>query len=218
LRLLAKSWLPFAIGWTVLVLSAFVALRFLIPPFSDWSAGDQTQLFQAMIGLAGFGAGLVVLVSAVEQLERMTARPELNIYVARLGADRTSEASALLRFMLEIENVGGAVCRDWQVALTGTGNFMQGGPGAEWKELGDNTLIYNSSAQPLFPRSPLPLPGAVMSISPPEGIGAAAFVWKGEIRYVIATEHDQDRERVPIPIEVEVPQHGGNISIYSRGR
>ena len=199
--------LRIAIGWTIIVLGTFFVLCIWVSPFSEWSAGDQTQLFQTMIGLAGFGAGLVVLVSAVEQLKRMTGRPELKLYITSLETQRDGKDLALIQMMLAIENTGGALCRDWQVTLAGTGNWMHGGVSDEWNQFPDGSLVYNVSDKPLFAGNPIPLPYVVMSISPKDDVGDAAFAWSGEIRYIIASEHAQDSNRIPITFAVEVPPH-----------
>ena len=200
-----RWWLWFAVLWTLGVLGAFFILRFVIPPFSEWSRGEQAELLQAMIGLAGFGAGLVVLVSAVVQLERMTARPDLKVSITKIERRREPPDRGVLQITLEIENVGGGVCRDWQVALTSTADRLSGAIYG-WKQLSDLTHVYNASAEPLFPRSPLPLPPVMMHVSAEADVNGAAFQWTGELRYMIATEHDQSRRRIPIPVDVVVPE------------
>lgn len=198
-----KLWLWFAVGWTLAVFGAFFLLRFVIPPFAEWERGEQAQLLQAMIGLAGFGAGLVVLVSAVVQLERLTARAELKVSITKIEPRRESHNTAVLQVTLEIENVGGGVCRDWQVALTSTADRLSGEIYG-WKALADLTFVYNASGEPLFPRSPVPLPPVMMHISANEDLSGEAYRWSGELRYMMATEEDQGRKRIPIPVDVLV--------------
>ena len=53
----------FAVAWAVASFGLFCVL--VLSVFSGWSTSDKVSLFQAFVGIAGFGAGLVLLLSAV---------------------------------------------------------------------------------------------------------------------------------------------------------
>jgi hypothetical protein len=199
-----KWWLVAAVGWATGIMGAFFILRFVQPPFSEWSHGDQAQLLQAMTALAGFGAGLVAVVSAVVQLERLTARPKLKVSVTQKQVDRTLGDGARAILTLEIENVGDGVCRDWQVALWTTADYALAVDQDGWQQLSDGTLVYNASGKPLFPRNPCPLPYVVVAVRLPRDEDGP-FTWNGEIRYIIATEHTRKRQEVSIPLQLVIP-------------
>jgi hypothetical protein len=165
-KIVARFWVVFAVGWAVFVLGAFFVLRFVVPPFSHWSHGDQSQLFQGMVGLAGFGAGLLAVGAAMFQIQRLTAQPNLTASVVDLGeTDSGMGLAGWFPLTLQILNTGGAVCRDWQVAATAAPypleTYSEKDP---WVRVADGSLVYNASAKPLFPGSPLALPAVVLKI------------------------------------------------------
>ena len=210
-----KWWLVVAVGWATGVMGTFFILRFVQPPFSEWSHGDQAQLFQAMIALAGFGAGFVALWSALAQLRRLTTRTVLKIIVGASVGERKARDAGLVTLALEVVNMGGGVCRDWQVALRveepsrfdllshslppshiislplpRVRDFTVLGA-QEWQQLPNRSLMYNASGKALFPLHPLPLPLISVSVRVDESVGDDAVYWRGFMSYTTTTEQGE---------------------------
>jgi len=180
-----------ALGWAGFVLGAFFLLIFWCPPFgwppfNSWSASDQTQLFQAAVGLAGFGGGLIALFFAGQQLTRLLADPDLVVvyrwfefedyYGGGSGAGSVFQGGDLpilytdgtedeLHLWLEIVNRSHSVCSLWQVVVSAS-QGVQIAPTSEWKRLaGGMAARQSASDEALFPDSPLPIGGLTLTFS-----------------------------------------------------
>lgn len=161
-----------AVGWAALVLGAFFTMIFLMAPFEDWSASQQMQLFQGMVGLAGFGAGGVALFFAGQQISeafadpflvlRFTARDRTGNFVLETepGDDprvfRTNAPELLLDFQVTNESV--TICREWRVDVW-TFPTLRMQPSAGWQVTVEANRVSRQAGEgeALYPYSPLPL-------------------------------------------------------------
>lgn len=112
---------------------------FVTGPFKEWSASQQMQLLQGMVGLAGFGVGGVALFFAGQQISRAFADPFLvlhlsardpigNFFLETEPGDRrvfrTNAHELLLLF--EVTNESVTICREWHVELNHVRTFDEG--------------------------------------------------------------------------------------------
>jgi hypothetical protein len=167
-----------ALGWASLVFSVFFVLIYCWP-FQGWSKGDQVQLFQAMVGLAGFGGGLIGLFFAGQQIYRLRADYEVAVRYRLKGGEEFD--SGVLEFdpaaghepahaelLVEIVNSSDSICDDWQVVLWSDGDLVLSASGIGWKT--DNLGRWIRAAagdERLYPHVSIPI-GALWIEAPPE--------------------------------------------------
>ena len=162
-----------AVGWAALVLGAFFTMIFLIAPFDDWSASQQMQLFQGMVGLAGFGAGGVALFFAAQQISaafadpflvlRFTARdPPGGFFLETEPRDdpRTFLTNGPLELLIDFEvtNKSVTICREWRVDVWAFGASKMD-PSSGWQVTAETNHATRQAGEgeALYPYSPLPI-------------------------------------------------------------
>ena len=195
------SWraITIAILWAALVFGVYFSMIFAIGPFNDWSASQQMQLFQGMVGLAGFGAGGVALFFVAQQISLLFARPVLkvrfqalelsdNFYLRAEPEDDPQEITTTvasdLRLSVEVTNIGATICSAWRMDLLVTGAKL-GAYSSRWQQVPANDRLSRQAREheALYPDSPLVIDDIAIKTV---GIGRPSVL---KLTAKIVTEH-----------------------------
>jgi len=206
-----------AVAWAASVFGLYFLAINWIPPINNWGLSDQIQLFQAFVGLAGFGGGLIALFFAEQQLAHLFADPKLVVTYRAEGRDpltggevtgmRTGSEgdAARLDLLLEITNRSESICELWQVAVPAPpGAQVVGGDGWKTSPAGEQASYQAGPKEALYPHSPYPL-GAVVILFLPESLAgdvSGERLWSGRLTTRITTQRRTREQRLDIRLLV----------------
>lgn len=170
-----------AVGWALFVFGTYFLLisahfwPFTRWPFADWSASDQAQLFQGMVGIAGFGGGIVALFFAGQQLSHLFGSPKIVVRFRRwhnpyASTDEQRDASReyldsrvsvddrQIMFEVELQNMGNAISSTWLVDMRVPIGAGVGAISPNWQSVSDEeTSRQAGERDALYPGTPLPI-------------------------------------------------------------
>ncbi|MEX0786981.1 MAG: hypothetical protein WD939_10115 [Dehalococcoidia bacterium] len=172
-----------AIGWALFVFSVYFLLIFIpLLPFTDWSGSDQAQLFQGMVGIAGFGGGIVALLFAGQQLAHAFGKPFVVVNVTRWLPHATPvEQQAASRNFLEeqvsidedqiqldvaLGNMGDAICSVWLIEMKVPEDAAVTTMRTEWRQVSPERVTRQAGeGDALYPGSLLPIGQVAVTVS-----------------------------------------------------